>query len=125
MTQPTIQWDIIEKPDNLTYTDVSKLIDDLHYNRLIECNYADAPLNRKTIEITYKYKGNKETISPLKYGTRYDYPNINSSFKIFLSANTGQGSMFDESQFRYIWQEIMLDFNRRNENYPVEPFDYI
>ncbi len=125
MTQPTIQWDIIEKPDNLTYTDIPSLINKLHYNRLIECNYADAPYNRKTIEITYKYKGNKETISPLKNGMRYDYPGVNSHFNIFLSANTGYGSMYDEMQFRYIWQEIMLDFNRRNKNYEIEPFGYI
>ena len=56
---------------------------------------------------------------------RYDCPGANSHFNIFLSANTGYGSMHDEIQFRYIWQEIMLDFNQRNENYEIEPFGYI
>lgn len=32
--------------------------------------------------------------------------------------------MITEDEFRYIWQEIMLDYNRNTSDYPVEPFDY-
>lgn len=122
MTEPTIQWNIAECPESLKNTNIRRIINDLHFNRLIDCLYNYPTQTHVTVDIEYKYKGKKETISPYRNGQRFDYDNVNTNFKIFLSAQTGWGSMLTEEQFRYIWQEIMLDYNRNNSNYPVESF---
>lgn len=124
MAQPTIQWNIVECPESLQNVDIQRIINTLHFNRLIDCSYDYPTQTHASVDIEYKYKGEKETISPYRNGQRFDYANVNSNFKIFLSAQTGWGSMMTEEQFRYIWQEIMLDYNRNTSDYPVEPFDY-
>lgn len=124
MAQTTIQWNIVECPESLQNVDIQGIINTLHFNRLIDCSYGYPTQTHASVDIEYKYKGEKETISPYRNGQKFDYDNVNTNFKIFLSAQTGWGSMITEEEFRYIWQEIMLDYNRNTSDYPVEPFDY-
>lgn len=123
MTEPTIQWNIVECPESLQNTNIRRKINDLHFNRLIDCSYSYPTQTHAAVDIEFKYKGEKETISPYRSGQRFDYDNVNTNFKIFLSAQAGWGSMLTEEEFRYLWQEIMLDFNREHRNYKIEPFD--
>lgn len=125
MAQPTIQWNIVEKPESLHDDYVKRLISKLNFNKLIECTYTSEGLNpdlHYTIKTDFKYKGKKHSITPIRNGQKFDYEHVNSPFLVFLSANSGLGSLFKEDEMRYIWQEIMLDFNKNNRNYPIESF---
>lgn len=98
MAEPTIQWDVVGRPESFEHVDVQKMIDDLHHFRLIECEYADASQTHVAVEIAYKHKGERKTVSPLRSGSRFDYPNTHSQLKVFLSANTGWESMFSRNR---------------------------